>query len=721
MNRLLEIGLSNAAIATLLAVGAIVIARVARRPAWSHCLWLLVMIRLISPPLLGVQLPWSFDWSSRATPRVAEVTGEVRDGGAARATVESKPIVQTAELRRERSLELISAPSLAPTPIQQTIAGVPATGAEASGPIVAPASWDPQFWAVRIFAVWLAGSVVWFGVVAVRILRFHRLLQHAKPAPEWLQEQAQELSDRLGIGRCPAVCVVPFAVSPMLWGMIGPVRLVLPSELLTQLAKDEQVSLLAHELAHYRRHDHWVRWLEIVALGFYWWHPVAWWARREIGRAEEQCCDAWVVCSLPGTAVSYAKALLKTVDFLSEARLALPPAASGAGHVHTLRRRVTMILRKPSEHRLTWPARLGAVALGLLVLPFGPRVLNAKLLDERVIAESAQDPDDEGSDRSSRQLDRRLRRVEEKLDRLSSELSAPRAKKKAERARGKSEADTPKRPEAGRDTPKPRASETKKAPREAAEAEEALEALGEKLSAQIEEAVEKAIDPERLEAMGRQIEEAVQKGIDPERIEAMAKRLEEAFKDGRIDTEQLSKMGQEIGEAVKKGIDPEKLAEMGKAIGEAVKKGIDTESLKKMGDELQEAFKSGKLSEELKNGFEGKDASDLAKRIEETVKKTIDPKRMEQMAKEIEEAVKKGIDPKRMEEMSKEIERSVENSLGELKPKGGEAKPPEGKKAKPSPSKAKEARDIEQKIRQLEEKLEKLLKSLPDDDDDDKQ
>jgi hypothetical protein len=36
--------------------------------------------------------------------------------------------------------------------------------------------------------------------------------------------------------------------------------------------------------------------------GLYWWDPVAWWARREVERAEERSCDAWVLWSLPTAA-----------------------------------------------------------------------------------------------------------------------------------------------------------------------------------------------------------------------------------------------------------------------------------------------------------------------------------------------------------------------------------------------------------------------------------
>src|SRR5205823_4185796 len=112
----------------------------------------------------------------------------------------------------------------------------------------------------------------------------------------------------------------------------------------------------AHELAHLRRGDHWVRWLELLATAAYWWHPVVWWARRGLRTAEEQCCDAWVVWALPAARRAYADVLVDAVDFLSEARPALPPLASGVGEVRQLRRRLVMIMRGGVPRRLS---RLG--------------------------------------------------------------------------------------------------------------------------------------------------------------------------------------------------------------------------------------------------------------------------------------------------------------------------------------------------------------------------
>ena len=71
-------------------------------------------------------------------------------------------------------------------------------------------------------------------------------------------------------------------------------------------------------------------------MGLYWWHPVVWYARRELREAEEQCCDAWVVATLPGAGRAYASALLDTLDFLSAAPPAVPLLASGLGQVSDL-------------------------------------------------------------------------------------------------------------------------------------------------------------------------------------------------------------------------------------------------------------------------------------------------------------------------------------------------------------------------------------------------
>src|SRR5262249_8413162 len=159
--------------------------------------------------------------------------------------------------------------------------------------------WDYRAGLRVAFGVWLAGALAWFVLAAVRMRRFARLLDLATPAPRWLNTEAHALARRMGLGRCPTVWLVPGSIAPLVWAPRFRAHVFLPVRLLARLNDEGRLTLLAHELAHVRRRDHWVRWLEVVTLGLYWWLPVVWWARRELQAAEEECCDAWVVGELP--------------------------------------------------------------------------------------------------------------------------------------------------------------------------------------------------------------------------------------------------------------------------------------------------------------------------------------------------------------------------------------------------------------------------------------
>ena len=54
MNAWLEIGLSNAAVATVLAIAALLVTRLSRRPELALMLWVLVLAKLLVPPLVSV-------------------------------------------------------------------------------------------------------------------------------------------------------------------------------------------------------------------------------------------------------------------------------------------------------------------------------------------------------------------------------------------------------------------------------------------------------------------------------------------------------------------------------------------------------------------------------------------------------------------------------------------------------------------------------------------
>src|SRR5262249_30208315 len=143
-----------------------------------------------------------------------------------------------------------------------------------------------------------------------------------------------------------------------------------PRELLVRLVPEARDTLLAHELAHFLRRDHWVRVLEFVATGLYWWHPAVWLARAGIAAAEGECCDAWVVGGLAASPRRYAEALLATVDFAAELRRpCLPPGACAASRsMRLLHRRLVGIIHAERPGRLRGAVAIRAAAVAVLLI-----------------------------------------------------------------------------------------------------------------------------------------------------------------------------------------------------------------------------------------------------------------------------------------------------------------------------------------------------------------
>jgi len=124
-------------------------------------------------------------------------------------------------------------------------------------------------------------------------------------------------------------------------------------------------SVIAHELAHLRRRDHWVSWLQMLAECVWWWNPVYWYVRRQLRLNAELACDAWVIETLPGDRRAYAEALIEVTQHVSQAAAPLPALGMNGSARQVFERRLTMIMRDRVPHRLP---RAGLFAAGLLAM-----------------------------------------------------------------------------------------------------------------------------------------------------------------------------------------------------------------------------------------------------------------------------------------------------------------------------------------------------------------
>ena len=122
---------------------------------------------------------------------------------------------------------------------------------------------------------------------------------------------------------------------PTVIGWLKPVVL-LPASALAGLAPNQIEAILAHELAHIRRHDYLVNLCRRVVETLLFYHPAVWWLSRRIRAERENCCDDLAV-SLCGDPVAYAAALAE-LEGLRSTTGDLVLAATGGSLLQRVRR-----------------------------------------------------------------------------------------------------------------------------------------------------------------------------------------------------------------------------------------------------------------------------------------------------------------------------------------------------------------------------------------------
>jgi beta-lactamase regulating signal transducer with metallopeptidase domain len=127
---------------------------------------------------------------------------------------------------------------------------------------------------------------------------------------------------------------------PTVIGWLRPV-ILLPASAATGLSAQQLELLLAHELAHIRRHDYLVNLLQTAVETLLFYHPAVWWVSHRMRVEREHCCDDLAVAAC-GNALTYARALAE----LEERRSALPTLAMAASG-GSLLARVTRLVEPP--------------------------------------------------------------------------------------------------------------------------------------------------------------------------------------------------------------------------------------------------------------------------------------------------------------------------------------------------------------------------------------
>jgi beta-lactamase regulating signal transducer with metallopeptidase domain len=205
---------------------------------------------------------------------------------------------------------------------------------------------------------WLAGVALLSVYHLGGFVQARRLTRSGHSLGGDLDTTVRSLARRLGIARAVQLLESAAVPVPAVIGWLRPVILV-PASALAGLSPQQLEAVLAHELAHVRRHDYLINLLQAAVETLLFFHPAVWWVSSQMRRERENCCDDLAV-AICGDRLVYARALADLEGLrMPSPRLAM--AVDGGSLLDRIRR---LVGAPAPRSRRSWLA--GVVALSLL-------------------------------------------------------------------------------------------------------------------------------------------------------------------------------------------------------------------------------------------------------------------------------------------------------------------------------------------------------------------
>ena len=233
----------------------------------------------------------------------------------------------------------------------------------------APNAAAPRPWTVRLETWSRAAVPLWFiGVLGLSIrlafgwLCVARIRRAAnEPLTGMWPERVRAMAGRLRISKPVQIAQSAIVQVPMLIGWVRPVILI-PASVVSGLTIAQLEAVIAHELAHVRRHDYLANIVQTAAEILLFYHPACWWISKQIRAEREHACDDLAV-SVCGDRVLYAEALADLETLRGETQILRLAATDGV-----LMRRIRRLVAAPARKSLSpgWAAAavpLTAVAI----------------------------------------------------------------------------------------------------------------------------------------------------------------------------------------------------------------------------------------------------------------------------------------------------------------------------------------------------------------------
>jgi len=221
-----------------------------------------------------------------------------------------------------------------------------------------------EAWLPLIVSIWSVGVLLMLLRLALGLLWVYRLGQHGDYmgvlVHQW-QTRTNQMAYQLAIRRTVHLKFQKDLLSPVTYGCVRPV-IVMPVSLLTGMSPDMIEALLAHELAHIKRWDFAVNFLQNVVLSLLFYHPAVWWISKRIEAERELIADD-MAASMLGQSKPLARAL-QELDKLQTASFAQTAMAANGGDLLS---RIKRLVRPDAQ---PWHWKMAAPVLGVVLALF---------------------------------------------------------------------------------------------------------------------------------------------------------------------------------------------------------------------------------------------------------------------------------------------------------------------------------------------------------------
>jgi ankyrin repeat protein/beta-lactamase regulating signal transducer with metallopeptidase domain len=252
------------------------------RAVFRYCVWLLVLVKLVLPPMLSLPTGIGY-WVGDHIP--AAFPTSVRAFDVARLE-RASPSAEMPHVRPSRDIAE-NEPSI----------------------MLADSALTPLTWQAVLFVLWLVGVFAFLVVLVQRIKFVRGLIAASSPAKKELLGLLEQCRGQIGVSLDIGLRVSEAIPSPAVCGFFRPTVLI-PATLVEKLSPEGLRATLIHELAHIKRGDLWVNSVQTFLQVIYFYNPFVWFANSIIRRICEEAVDETVLVTLGGQAKNYSNTLI---------------------------------------------------------------------------------------------------------------------------------------------------------------------------------------------------------------------------------------------------------------------------------------------------------------------------------------------------------------------------------------------------------------------------